>query len=239
MIPHDILTLYSAKMIEYVLGVVFLIAFIPFWRYVFPASPVKAREAASVRSPRASLAEWFSLPTDRLFHKGHGWAQTGQSGLVTVGLSDFAAKMVGPSMAVSLPQPGAQLRQGDRAWQFSSEGRSVDMLSPVDGTVVDVNPEIARRPEALHEDPYGTGWLFTVKPNRLRANLTSLLSGRVAREWMEQVSENLRLRLAPGLGALAQDGGSPVAGMARSIDPEHWDQLARTFFLTDGEDSHA
>jgi glycine cleavage system H protein len=239
MIPHDILTLYSAKMVEYVLGVVFLIAFIPFWRFVFPSSPATAREAVTVPGLRASLAEWFSLPTDRLFHKGHAWAQTTASGLVTVGLTDFAAKMLGPSMRMALPQPGSRVSQGDRAWQFTADGRTVDMLSPVDGTVVEVNPDIARRPEALLDDPYGTGWLFRVQPSRLRANLTNLLSGKVARQWMEQVSENLRLRLAPSLGALAQDGGAPVAGMARSIDPEHWDQLARTFFLTDGEDSHA
>ena len=30
-----------------------------------------------------------------------------------------------------------------------------------------------------------------------------------------------------------------MPGMARSIDPEHWDHLARTFFLLTAEDSHA
>ncbi len=34
MIPHDILTLYSAKMLEYGIAVLFLLLFIPFWRYV-------------------------------------------------------------------------------------------------------------------------------------------------------------------------------------------------------------
>ncbi len=239
MIPHDILTLYSAKMVEYVLGVLFLIAFVPFWRFVFPSTPVKVREMAVSHAPRPSLAEWFSLPADRLFHRGHGWAQEGAAGLVTVGMTDFAAKLLGPSVAMTLPEPGARVSQGDRAWQLQADGRTVDMLSPIDGTVVEINPALSGSADALHEDPYGAGWLFRVRPNRLRANITNLLSGRVARQWMEQVSENLRLRLAPGLGEVAQDGGAPVPGMARSIDPEHWDQLARTFFLTDGEDFHA
>ncbi len=239
MIPHDILTLYSAKMVEYVLGVVFLIAFVPFWRFVFPPSAVKARATAGAHAPRPSLAEWFSLPADRLFHKGHAWAQAGASGLVTVGMTDFAAKLVGPSMSMSLPEAGTRVSQGDRAWQLRADGRAIDMLSPVDGTVVEVNPDAMQHPAGIHDDPYGAGWLFRVQPSRLRANITNLLSGKVARQWMEQVSENLRLRLAPGLGEVAQDGGAPMPGMARSIDPEHWDELARTFFLTDGEDSHA
>ena len=40
MIPHDILTLYSAKMLEYGIAVLFLLLFIPFWRYV--QGPAKA-----------------------------------------------------------------------------------------------------------------------------------------------------------------------------------------------------
>jgi len=34
MMPHDIITLYSAKAIEYLMAVAFLLLFIPFWRYV-------------------------------------------------------------------------------------------------------------------------------------------------------------------------------------------------------------
>ncbi len=239
MIPHDILTLYSAKMVEYLLGVVFLAAFIPFWRFVFPGRRAAARERVASVTPRTNLTEWFSLPADRLFHKGHAWAQSTASGLVAVGLTDFAAKLVGPSMAVALPKLGSQVSQGDRAWQFTSDGKTIDMLSPIDGTVIAVNPEVSQTRQVLHDDPYGSGWLLKVQPHRLRANMTNLLSGPVARRWMEQVAENLQLRLASGLGALAQDGGTPVSGMARNLDPENWDQLARTFFLTDGEDPHA
>ena len=49
----------------------------------------------------------------------------------------------------------------------------------------------------------------------------------------------LRASFAPSLGALAQDGGAPVAGMARAIDPEQWDRLAARFLLTGEEQTHA
>ena len=49
MIPHDILTLYSAKMLEYGIAVLFLFLFIPFWRYV--QGPAKAPALATATQP--------------------------------------------------------------------------------------------------------------------------------------------------------------------------------------------
>lgn len=49
---------------------------------------------------------------------------------------------------------------------------------------------------------------------------------------MDNVSRQLTAAMSPELGQLCQDGGMPVAGFARSIDEEHWDEVARTFLLT-------
>lgn len=236
MIPHDILTLYSAKMIEYGVAVLFLLLFIPFWSYVQGPAKLAVRKAATVRTPAVALTDWVVMPLDRLFHRGHAWAQTGADGLVTVGIDDFAAKLVGPLAAIALPQPGTTVGQGERAWQLvADDGRTIDMLSPVDGTIADVNQSLASAPDAAQADPYGEGWLLRVRPNRLRANLTNLVSGAAARRWMREVVAGLQAGLAPELGALAQDGGVPIPGMARVLDPRHWDAVARTYLLTEDE----
>jgi glycine cleavage system H protein len=240
MIPHDILTLYSAKMLEYGIAVLFLLLFIPFWRYVQGPAKAPALAAAADRVPAPRLAEWFLTPADRLFHRGHAWLKDGADGLVTVGLDDFAAKLVGPLSRVSLPAVGASIGQGEHGWRLmASDGRSVDMLSPVDGTVVELNAAVADAPALAEHDPYGDGWLMKVRPSRLRANRINLMAGRAVHRWMEEAAAALRGRVAPGLGALAQDGGTPVAGMARAVDPEGWDRLAAALLLTAEEDSDA
>jgi hypothetical protein len=33
------------------------------------------------------------------------------------------------------------------------------------------------------------------------------------------------------LGAVSQDGGVPVYGIARSLDPEKWDEIVKEYFL--------
>jgi len=241
MIPHDILTLYSAKMIEYGIAILFLLLFIPFWKYVQGPSLATVPAHATVRQPAMAGTDWFPIPFDRLFHRGHAWARPDADGLVTVGLDGFAAKLVGPLASVGLPQIGAAVGQGERAWRLvADDGRAVDMLSPIDGTITEINGELLKTPEAAQADPYGRGWLFRLRPQRLRANSTSLLSGTTARRWMDEAVAGLQRTLSPELGALAQDGGVPVTGMARIIDPDRWDVLARTHLLTDDkEDANA
>ena len=59
-------------------------------------------------------------------------------------MDDFAAKLVGPLDRISMPNVGDAVGQGEMAWRMvARDGQSVDMLSPVDGTVVEVNPAVA------------------------------------------------------------------------------------------------
>ena len=157
MIPHDILTLYTAKMIEYGIAVAFLALFIPFWRFVQGSAMATAPATARVAARAAAVADWFSVPADLLFHRGHAWARPDASGVVAVGIDDFAAHLVGPLARVSMPSIGDTLGQGERGWRLvADDGKSVEMLSPVDGTVVEINPDIAANPGAAITDPYRT-----------------------------------------------------------------------------------
>ena len=62
---------------------------------------------------------------------------------VTVGISDFAQKLVGPLGRIQLPAVGASLAQGEPALALDAGRRvAMPMLSPVDGTVVAVNPRL-------------------------------------------------------------------------------------------------
>jgi hypothetical protein len=36
--------------------------------------------------------------------------------------------------------------------------------------------------------------------------------------------------VSPQLGAVLQDGGAPVHGIARELEPDRWDELCREYF---------
>ncbi len=242
---HDFLSIYPAKLLEYCLAIGYLLLFIPFWRYVQggPRAAAQARTAHTQRAAAAveaarpagatalrPTAGWFHLPPNVHLHPGHTWARLEANGLVTVGIDDFAHKLVGPA-AVQMPALGTKVAQGEPALALCDEGCSVPMLSPVDGTVVAVNPAVKADAGAL-ADPYGAGWLFKVKAPRLVANLRQLHRTAPALRMLEDAGEALARRMDPELGHLLQDGGMPVHGIARVLAGDGWEGLAREFFLS-------
>jgi glycine cleavage system H lipoate-binding protein len=242
---HDFLSIYPAKLLEYGLAIAYLLLFIPFWSYVQggkrkvavlqtaaekrPAATARPVRHAGAIAPRPT-AGWFQLPSGIHLHPGHTWARLEADGLVAVGVDDFAHKLVGPA-AVGLPQLGEKVAQGEPALEIGDEGKTVPMLSPVDGTVVAVNTAMHEKKDGL-EDPYGTGWLFKVKAPRLAANLRQLLSDGPARHFLEDAGETLALRMSPELATVLQDGGTPIHGIGRALAGDDWDHLARQYFLT-------
>jgi glycine cleavage system H lipoate-binding protein len=225
---HEFLSAYPAKLMEYSLGFGYLLLFIPFWRYLRGGStaqvPVRAGDAR--RAAGAEATSWFTAPDGVLLHPGHTWARLAAGGLVEVGLDEFAARMLGPVERIALPEPGSPVAQGSPALLACDGDKVVPLVSPVDGTVAEVNSGSG----AWQQEPYGAGWLFKVAPSRLESNARQLLSGAAARRWLEHAGESLAALAAPRLGAVLQDGGAPVPGIARELSPEGWDALCRQYF---------
>jgi len=223
--------IFATKGIEYLFVLGFLLVLILFWRLLNPPQQVAVAAGAATPYP-ARLSEWFRLAGERYYHPGHSWVMPEGKNVVKVGVDDFAQKLVGTPNAISLPRPGDRLEQGDKGWQLRVDSKSVAMLSPVHGEVLAVNEEILKSPELINQDPYGDGWLMKVSAPRLKANLRNLLSGKLARAWMHETEKALREKMTGGLGLALQDGGVPVAGIAKNLSPDSWDEIAGEFLLS-------
>lgn len=220
------IAIYATKGFEYLWILSFLAIFTGFYLY-FTSSKFEPRLAAAGRMLSA-IGEWFRVPEGLLFHQGHTWVQPDEAdpGLVRVGLDDFAQKLVGKVDSVKTPGLGARVHQGETGWSLRIGGKSINMLSPVSGEIVGVNKAFQSN------DPFGNGWVYKVKPDNLGRESKNLISGGLARKWMAETIEQLRRKMNPDLGAVYQDGGMVMPGMARNIDAAHWDKLAGEFFLT-------
>ncbi len=226
--------IYSTKGIEYIVAVVFFFGFLALQWYLLAPAPGERK----AQEPKAGFTEWFRVPDGYNFHQGHSWMKmdllrSGSHGILRVGLDDFAQKLVGRVESVELPAVGSRLAQGDMGWSLVVDSVPVPMLSPVDGEVVEVNPEVLRNPAVLSEDPYGKGWLLKVRSERIGADTRNLLSGKVARAWMEDALEKLHPIRHETVGPVLQDGGLPVDGLAKALGGDRWNEVARTHLLTD------
>jgi glycine cleavage system H lipoate-binding protein len=224
--------LYHARQAEYVIALLGLFGFIAFWRLLSGPSVRPETAPEAVRSFSTRLGG-FLAPKDVMFHPGHSWARLESGDTVTVGMDDFAAKLLGSADSISLPKPGSKVKQGSLGWGFKTDSRVIHMLSPVEGEVIEVNEAAATSPAAAFEDPYGSGWLFKVKSANLTCNTKNMIPASMVGEWFENVRRSLSSRgLSNEASPMLADGGEPVRGIARVVDPQRWDELAREFFLT-------
>ena len=59
-----------------------------------------------------------------------------------------------------------------------------DLISPLSGEVLEVNPAVADAPETVNEDPYGAGWLVRIRLSD-PAEVDSLLDVQAYRAILE------------------------------------------------------
>ena len=229
--------IFATKGIEYIFVIGFLLTLIVFWRFLNRSAVTRGKQTAAARS---ATPPWFRIVDGLYFHQGHGWARVLDRETAVVGIDDFAQKLIGKMNTIHLPEPGEKVHQGGKAWDLIVDSKTIPMRSPVSGQVVAVNDRVLTSPEVVNEDPYDNGWLMKIRSRNLMNDVTNLLSGDLARAWMEQTVDVLRARSGGNLGPVFQDGGIPVLGIAKSLSAQKWDQVAGEFLMSSSEiDEHA
>ena len=177
--------------------------------------------------------EGYAMPECLYYHQGHAWVAMQDSETALIGIDEFASKLIGRVKSVSVPTVGESFRQGETGWTLRHNGKRLDMVFPLDGKVVAVNDHAVGYPEVLSQEPYGRGWLVMVQSRNLKRNLRNLLRGSVAKRWMEESAAELRSLFSGKLGAVFQDGGLPMEGVADHLTDAEWQKLASRIFMVE------
>ena len=199
---------------------------------VLQVAPAKHDAVAPRLQP--ALVGGFAVPENLRYHPGHTWALSESPNLVRVGMDDFAAKLTGTVERITLPQRGQWIRQGQKMCTLYRDDVAVDMVSPIEGTVAEINQALMSDPKLALRDPYGEGWLVTVQSPDAKTSFKNLLGGPLARWWTEESASRLqhRMPMPMAMGALAQDGGVAINDVANQIPGQDWLSLAKEFFLS-------
>src|SRR5271157_281601 len=172
-----------------------------------PALQVAPAKHDAVPRLQPSLVGGFAVPEHLRYHPGHTWALSESPNLIRVGMDDFASKLTGKVESITLPQRGQWIRQGQKVCTVHRDGCAVDMVSPIEGSVSDINMALLKDPKLALRDPYGEGWLVTMHAPDAKTSFRNLIGGSLARWWTEESASRLQHRMPLALGALAQDGG--------------------------------
>jgi glycine cleavage system H protein len=104
------------------------------------------------------------IPAELKYARSHEWLKQLPDGNVEVGISDHAQHTLGDLVFIGLPQPGRRLAAREVCAMVESVKTTSDVRAPIAGTVVAVNEQLARAPDLVNRDPYGSGWMMRLAP---------------------------------------------------------------------------
>lgn len=118
-----------------------------------------------------------NIPKDLKYTKTHEWVKSNADGSLTVGITHHAQDLMGDMVFVELPQTGAKVSAGKECGVVESVKAASDVYAPVSGEIVEANAALSDSPETVNKDPYGSGWMFRMKPAN-QAEVNALLDAK-------------------------------------------------------------
>ncbi len=103
------------------------------------------------------------IPADLRYTESHEWVSVEEDGTIRVGITDNAQAQLGDLVYVDLPEVGAVFNAGDACAVVESVKAASDIYAPLAGEVVAVNEDLLDTPESINTDPYGDGWIFSIR----------------------------------------------------------------------------
>lgn len=105
----------------------------------------------------------MNFPTNVKYTSEHEWIRL-ENDEAIIGITDYAQDQLGDIVFVDVTAEGETLEQGEVFGTIEVVKTVSDLFLPIDGEIVEVNPELEEHPELVNKDPYGEGWIIRIKP---------------------------------------------------------------------------
>jgi glycine cleavage system H protein len=124
-----------------------------------------------------------TCPEDLRYHAQHDWARI-EGDQATFGITWYAQDSLGEVVFYDPPRVGSTVEKDSSYAEVESVKAVSDVIAPMSGEVVAVNPVLGDEPERINRDPYGEGWLIKVRLSDL-AEAEALLGAEEYRKLLE------------------------------------------------------
>ena len=94
----------------------------------------------------------------KYYSEDHEWVEiSGEE--ATIGISEYAANMLGEITYIELPEEDYDFIIGDKLGDLEANNDNIDLYSPISGTVSAVNEALIDEPGLLNDSPEERGWI--------------------------------------------------------------------------------
>ncbi len=166
----------------------------------------------SGKTKKSESKKEFDVPGGVFISPGHTWLTIENNGQIRVGIDDFSQKIIEAFDSIEPPKNGQNVRKGETLFTVKQGTRRFSFVSPVTGTVEEVNTKLIDQVELIKKLPYKVGWVCSINAQRLIPELQGLRIGEDAVKWYQSEIDK-------------------YAGMMKNRDTnkDFWDDFDRTF----------
>lgn len=117
----------------------------------------------------------MNFPENLKYTNDHEWVRI-EGDHAYIGITEFAQGELGDIVYVEIDTKGEELAQEELFGSVEAVKTVSDLLMPISGKLIEVNPDLQSNPEVVNKDPYGEGWMIKVAikdANELNALMTA------------------------------------------------------------------
>ena len=130
---------------------------------------------------------------------------------------------------MDLPLMGKEMDQGKAGWGLKPRENLADVLSPINGVIMEVNGTLREDPGKADPEPDAGGWLFVVHNPDIKGTMTNLMTDRDTLDWMSAEVSQLEGMIEEASGPLSVDGGYLREDIFGNFPQLGWNRLTKTF----------
>lgn len=131
--------------------------------------------------------EGYNLPDELFYHSEHMWVKK-EGDIIRVGLNDFSQKLSGELSFIELPETSEEVEADQVIGSYETGKWMGKIYAPIAGEVLEANEELEDDPTLINSDPYGAGWIFTMKPAD-SSQIEGLIHGDAVPDWIKAEAE--------------------------------------------------
>ena len=144
--------------------------------------------------------EGYNMPDDLYYHEEDTWIKI-EDDQVRIGMTDFFQQAAGDIVYVDLPFEGDEIAQGEPFGKAQSAKWIGKLISPLSGTIEEVNYDLDSDSTIINKDPYEAGWVMLLTPSDLDGEKEGLIHG------VEAITEYIKHQIEKAERIKAEGGG--------------------------------
>ncbi len=103
----------------------------------------------------------MNFPENVKYSSDHEWIRV-EGDEAYIGITDFAQEELGDIVYLDVATEGETLNQGDVFGSIEAVKTVSDLMMPVGGKILELNPLLDDAPELVNKDPFGEGWIIKI-----------------------------------------------------------------------------